>query len=186
MDKVEDNDIIVIPNYIVENNINHLHLNWKLRNTNYGLIISYILPYLKNIFEYKDCSIENNQIDIAHCLCYFLSSEKSSNSSDNLECPKLLEGNLYNKIFDELKNKNIILNKNIDNKLFLAIKNNKLDMVNNEDLSTLRNRLLFFGEIVKNIQHYCFHSKIINLTKLLGKLLTRIWWIYHLSSPLNN
>ena len=41
-----------------------------------------------------------------------------------------------------------------------------------------------FGEKVKNIQHYCFHSKHTSLSKLLGKLLTRIWWIYHLSSPI--
>jgi hypothetical protein len=41
-----------------------------------------------------------------------------------------------------------------------------------------------FGEKIKAIQHYCFHAKITGLSKIIGKLLTRIWWIYHMSSPI--
>ena len=47
-----------------------------------------------------------------------------------------------------------------------------------------------FGNRVKAIQHFYFHNKITNISRLLGKLLTRIWWIYHTSSqlmiPINN
>ena len=73
----------------VDDNLNHLHLNWKLRNSNDGLIISYIIPYLKQAFEHKDYSIELNQVDIAHCLCYFLSTTDSQNEMTLLECLNL-------------------------------------------------------------------------------------------------
>ena len=49
----------------------------------------------------------------------------------------------------------------------------------------LREQLFNFGNVVKHIQHYYFHTKVVGLAKLLGKLLTRIWWIYHLSSPIS-
>ena len=54
----------------------------------------------------------------------------------------------------------------------------------NSDIETdeLRKRLMQFGDTIKNLQHYCYHTKIVGLTKLLGKLLTRIWWIYHNTS----
>ena len=41
-----------------------------------------------------------------------------------------------------------------------------------------------FSEKIRHLQHYFFHSKQVTVTRLLGKLLTRIWWIYHTSSPL--
>ena len=53
-----------------------------------------------------------------------------------------------------------------------------------DELDELRQRLMNFGEKIKAIQHYCFHSKISGLSKIIGKLLTRIWWIYHTSSPI--
>mgnify|MGYP006954752505 CR=1 FL=1 len=50
-------------------------------------------------------------------------------------------------------------------------------------LDKIRQRLIEFGEKIKVIQHYCYHTKIFSLSKIMGKLLTRIWWIYHSSSP---
>ena len=65
------------------------------------------------------------------------------------------------------------------------IKNNKLFKCTTEkEADIIRQHLFDFGNRIKAIQHFCFHNKIINISRLLGKLLTRIWWIYHTSSPL--
>jgi hypothetical protein len=75
--------------------------------------------------------------------------------------------------------------KMIDNRLFKSIQQNLIVKLETYDeLDILRQRLMNFGEKIKVIQHYCFHSKITGLSKILGKLLTRIWWIYHMSSPI--
>ena len=76
---------------------------------------------------------------------------------------------------------------NIDGRVFTSIKNNTLfKCVTEKDTDTVRERLFKFGNRIKTIQHYCFHKKITNISRLLGKLLTRIFWIYHGSSPLMN
>ena len=64
-----------------------------------------------------------------------------------------------------------------------CIKFNKLIYKNDYKL---RDNIINFSEHVKHLQHYFFHKKEIILTRLLGKLLTRIWWIYHTSSPIMN
>ena len=87
----------------------------------------------------------------------------------------------YNNILNELDNLQIETFNNIDKRLFLSIQYNSL--YDKTDYK-LREQLMNFGNIVKDLQHYYYHTKIIGITKLLGKLLTRIWWIYHLSSPI--
>ena len=168
-----------------KDNINHLYMNWKLRNNDDSLLISYLFSYIKRAFENKDHTVEINQINIAHFLCRFISTYPIDTESDIMEDPSILNDAPYNQILNNLENLQIDVPKNVDNKIYLSIQNNlivncKDDIESNE----LRNRIMDFGEKVKNIQHYCFHSKHTSLSKLLGKLLTRIWWIYHLSSPI--
>lgn len=168
---------------IVKDNINHLYMNWKFKNNDESLLTSYLLPYIKRAFEYKDHTLEINQINIAHFLCRFISTYPTYENV--LEDPSILSDAPYNQILNELENLQIEVPDKVDNKLYLSIQNNLLvDCYNEVDTDKLRDRIMEFGEKVKNIQHYCFHSKYIGLTKLLGKLLTRIWWIYHLSSPI--
>ena len=163
--------------------INHLYMNWKFKDHNESLLISYLLPYMKRAFEYKDHTVEINQINIAHFLCRFISI--SPTDTDILESPSILLEAPYNIILSELEDLQIDIPSNIDNKLYLSISKNLLIECYDELLTDiLRDRLMEFGEKVKNIQHYCYHSSYVGLTKLLGKLLTRIWWIYHLSSPI--
>ena len=82
-----------------------------------------------------------------------------------------------------LKELDIIIPENIDSKIYLSILNNNLILNLSEiEINDLRNNLMIFSKYLIDIQHYCFHSKIKGLTKLLAKLLTRIWWIYHNSS----
>ena len=168
----------------IDDNINYLYMNWKLRN--YGeesLLASYLIPSLRRAFEGTDHTLEKNQIDIAHFLCSFISTKETSNPDDALVPLDILTEWPYNQIAEQLDELQIELPKMIDNKLFLSIQHNNIVKSHSEDATDkLRHRLMEFGEKIKNIQHFCFHSKIVGLSKLMGKLLTRIWWIYHSSS----
>ena len=169
----------------INNNINHLHMNWKLRHNNDCIIASFLLPYLKREFEDKDYSQEINQINLAHFLCNFFSIIQTNEISNSLEKYYILNTEPYNQIIDKLKLINIYIPENIDNKLFISIQNNSININTSETfVDKLRTRLIDFGEKIKSIQHYYYHSKITGLSKLFGKLLTRIWWIYHTSSPI--
>ena len=73
----------------------------------------------------------------------------------------------------------------IDSKVYETIVFNKLLTLKTEkETDDLRNDLFKFSEKIRHIRHFFFHTKQVTLARLLGKLLTRIWWIYHTSSPL--
>ena len=169
--------------FAFQNDVNHLHMNWKLRYNNDSILVSYLLPYLRREFENKDHTVESNQVNLAHFLCKFLSIELTHDLDFYLEDPSILNINPYNQIIENLEALEIEIPRNIDNKLFLSIQANKIvQNLSDEKTDHLRQRLIDFGEKIKNIQHYCYHSKINKLSKIMGKLLTRIWWIYHSSS----
>jgi hypothetical protein len=167
-----------------DDNINHLYMNWKLRNYNEeSLLASLLTSYLRKGYENKDPALEKNQIDIAHFLCGFFSTKETDNPDDALILPDIFTKEEYKQLNEQLDDAQIELPKMIDNKLFLSIQHNYIIKSHSEDATDkLRHRLMEFGEKIKNIQHYCFHSKIVGLSRLMGKLLTRIWWIYHSSS----
>lgn len=169
----------------IPDNVNHLHMNWKLRYTEECLMASLLIPYLRRAFEMKNHTQENNQIALAHFLCRFISTSSTKNPDCVLEDPIILSENPYNQIIDQLDNLQIELPKMIDNQLFKSIQFNSVIKLQSEDATDiLRHKLLEFGEKIKNIQNFCFHSNIIGLSRIIGKLLTRIWWIYHTSSPI--
>jgi hypothetical protein len=162
--------------FALNDDINLLHTMWKLRNNKDCIKVAYLFPYIRRFFETKNYKLESNQIDIAYMLCRFLCVKETDDESMKLEI-----NNNYNKIVDELDELQINVSSNIDKSLFESIQYNVL--YNRSD-TKLRKQLMDFGTVVKHIQHYCFHTKIVGLAKLLGKLLTRIWWIYHTSSPI--
>jgi hypothetical protein len=133
----------------------------------------------------KDHTMEVNQLEICHFLCRFISTEETDNMDNIMEDPKILSQSPYDLILDQINDLQLELPKNIDNRLYRSIQLSTLVKdVSEDETDKLRNRLMEFGEKVKVIQHFCFHTKIIGITRLLGKLLTRIWWIYHSSSPI--
>jgi hypothetical protein len=165
--------------------INHLHMNWKLRYTDECVVSSFLITYLRRAFEDKDHTLESNQVALAHFLCRFLSTIPTDTQENTLIDPEILKSHPYNQILDKFEELQIEFPKMIDNKLFKSIQQNlvvKLDSY--DELDELRQRLMIFGDKLKAIQHYCFHSKISGLSKIIGKLLTRIWWVYHTSSPI--
>ena len=70
-----------------------------------------------------------------------------------------------------------------DNSISESIRFNKIIKTTEKETNELRERLLEFAQKIISIQHYFFETKTTNLAKLFAKLLTRIWWIYHTSSP---
>ena len=59
-----------------------------------------------------------------------------------------------------------------------------LDLGSDIENDKLRKRMFEFFDKVKCLGHYLFHDKKGDVVILIGKLLTRIWWIIHDSSPL--
>ncbi len=169
----------------VPDDVNHMYMNWKLRYDEDSLISSLLVPYLNRAFSGKDHVQENNQIELAHFLCRFISTKATLSESLKLEDPELLKSEPYSTIPDILEQCQIDIPAMIDNRMFMSIRQNSIIKSASEDeTDELRHNLLEFGEKIKNIQHYCFHKNIAGLSRILGKLLTRIWWIYHTSSPI--
>ena len=171
--------------FIIKNNINHLFMNWKFRYTNEGIIISYLLPFIKKAFDNKDYNLEIHQINIAQFLSRFISIKKADNKNNILEEIELLKKEPYNNIINTLNTYNLNIINDIDNKIFKSIQNNCLILSDSEDENNeLRTRLFEFGKKIQIIQHYFYYEKIVSLAKIISKLLTRIWWIFHSSSPI--
>lgn len=177
-------------NFAISDDINQLHMMWILRSSsddvNEPVIASFIIPYLKKGFEGLDPNNVNNQVLVAHFLSHFINKYQTDKSEYVLpQCP-LFEQPSFLKIYDFLEELQLNSNTdNIDGRVWYSIKENKIIKCSVEkEADEIRNRVFEFGNKVKAIQHYCFHSKFTNLSKLLGKLLTRIWWIYHMSSPI--
>jgi len=168
-----------------EKDKNLIQLMWMFRYSNECIIINILLPYLKKYFDNVNPNEENKQIEIAYFLSKFInikldSQDNCPERTDNL-IPELLSSKInYEVIYEELKNKNIDIERYVNGQVWISIRNNCLVDIKND---ILRQELFDFSTKVKAIQHYCYHTKQVNLTKLLGKLLTRIWWIYHSSSP---
>lgn len=164
----------------IEKDKNLIQLMWMFRYSDECIIVTYLLPHLKKYFEICNPTEESKQIEIAYFLSKFINIKIASSSDDVI--PELKSSKInYEPIYDELNNLNINCNTFIDGKIWLSIRNNSLVEMNND---ILRQELFDFSTKLKAIQHYCYHTKQVNLTKLLGKLLTRIWWIYHSSSPI--
>ena len=170
---------------MIPDNINHLHMNWKLRYSDESLLASLLMPYLRLAFESKDHTQENNQINLAHFICRFISTKSTKNPEHSLSDPAILSDYPYNQLLTQISDLQIDIPQMIDNRLFVSIRQNSIVRLQSEDATDeLRHRLMDLSEKIKYIQHFCFHSKIIGLSRILGKLLTRIWWIYHTSSPI--
>jgi len=163
----------------INNNELLLHMNWKLRTDDDFIIITILIPYLNKAFNNKQPHEINNQIEIAHFILYFINCIENNNNI--LTKPSILLEFPYNNIENELKSNNIILPNNRDNTIFICIQNNNINKnLSLDKINEIKYNLKKVGNKIKIIQHYCFHNKkMLGLTKLLAKLLTRIWWINH-------
>ena len=170
--------------FALNDDINHLHMNWRFRSSEDSVLVSFLIPYFRRAFEGKDHTKEQTQILLAHFLLRFISTKPATKEEDILVDPAILSESPYDMIIPMLEELQISVPAKVDNKIFLSIQMNSIITTSTKQTDVLRQRLVDFGEKIKHIQHYCYHSKIICLSKIMGKLLTRIWWIYHTSSPI--
>ena len=84
------------------------------------------------------------------------------------------------KDINAVKAEAINLVKDFKPRIWLSIRNNLLIDINNDEL---RQSLFNYNIKLRALQHYFYYKNNITVAKLLAKLLTRIWWIYHSSSP---
>jgi hypothetical protein len=175
-------------NFAISSDKNHLHMMWKLRNTpnsDEPIIISFLIPYIKRGFEGLSPVLEANQVFIAHFLSHFINISTTDNQEHILPECSIFEQESFKSIYNILEELQLDIPKNIDGLVFKSIKDNKLVKMKSESsYDKLRHRLMTFGNIIMEIQHFCFHNKFTNLARLIAKLLTRIFWIYHDSSPI--
>ena len=165
--------------------INHDYMIWRLRHDMDSITVPMFIPEFKKLFSTVDPNREKDQINAALFLSHFINLKPAN--SDRHVLPECSFTRI--ELIDELKNYadnlGIEIPSKVDSKVYETITANKLIESQSEaEIDVLRNHLFRFSEKVRHIQHYFFHTNQITVCRLLGKLLTRIWWIYHTSSPL--
>ena len=170
--------------FAINDNISFKHMMWRFRQSDDCYRIAFLLSFIRKIYKHSDAKIEKNQIEVSKFLSNYIEITETNNLNHKLEpTEKAIKLNIKEHL-ETLGLEVLSEDKYIDSRVYESIRMNKLyDTENRKEKSHLRERLLNFGEKVRNIQHYFFHCEETNITKLLGKLLTRIWWIYHSSSP---
>ena len=169
--------------FIESDDINFNHMLWKFRNSDNCFRVPIFIKYIRKF--YRNCNPTNQatQIECAKLLSLFLNTIEV-NEDFKYKLPMYEKFDDVN-IFEVLESYALDIPNNIDGRVYLSIQQNKLFMVDDKiEYNNIRNNLLKFGNNIKVIQHYFFHIKEVIITRLLGKLLTRILWIYLSSSSL--
>lgn len=172
--------------FVINGDNNHDIMVWKLRKDIDCITIPMLIPEFKKCFDTLNPTVKKFQVEAALFLSHFIHIKECDNKESYvLPGSSYLDKGLASNLKSYATNLGIDIPENIDSKVYTCIDRNKLlDLGNEHDNDLLRDRLFEFSEKVRHIQHYFFHSNFISVTRLLGKLLTRIWWIYHMSSPL--
>ena len=143
---------------------------------------SICLPYIIRILERKFANVNHTlakeQVRIAYFLAHFIEQVSTTDTTQMIkidtDCLSLMN-NLIQKGVP-------ISNQNLDDKVIKSIERNGIvDTGNDFDKYQLSQRIWHFGENIRILQNYCFFAKK-PLVRLLGKLFTRIWWIYNSST----
>jgi hypothetical protein len=170
------------------NNMNKefLHMCWKLRNSEDCFRVPFILSYIRKIF--VNCNPTNltTQIEFTQFILQFIEIHEATDDIYIMTIPDFCkqffskEHNIHSYL-DDLE---LGVPKKIDSRVYCCIQLNSIIPTKSSiEKSNIRERLFKVGEIICIMQNYFFHLKEINISRLLAKLLTRIWWIYHVSSP---
>ena len=176
--------------FAYSDDINFIHMCWRLRHSPDCFSVPFLLKHIRKIFHNCNPSNENTQVEFTHLLLNFIDIyplEIDDKDIDNthilLPSASALKYNIHAE-YDEYFSDNFKLPVNIDSRVYESIQRNSIiDTRTTKDKSIIRMRLYNFAEKVKIIQHYFFHSKDINIARVLSKLHTRLYWIYHMSSP---
>lgn len=172
--------------FAINDDKNFNHMIWRLRENQDSFRVALIIPYLEKAFRQSNPNNEMEQINLARFMLSFLMVIEVDENDDYVIPPfKLFESAPYNQIKVRLSKLQLDVPDIVDGRLMRSIQMNKLLTLTTEpETHQLRDKLMQFSDMLMAIQHYFFHSQKIQITRLFGKLLTRIWWIYHMSSPI--
>ena len=176
-------------------NTHLLYLMWQFRQTDECIMLPLILQHLESGFARARSTDEGDQVSVAHYLLHFIEIEESNGNPLPLHPLMLKEHeNFYNSMKDDEEGYAFDISDDIDGSLYYCIRENRCIPTNNIlEKHNLRERLSRFIYKLRAIQHYYYHMSFedtplkgrhINICKLLGKLFTRLKWIYHMSSML--
>tara|TARA_B110000879_G_C11179023_1_gene517419 strand:+ start:967 stop:4071 length:3105 start_codon:yes stop_codon:yes gene_type:complete len=178
-------------------NTHLLYLMWQFRQTDECIMLPLILQHLESGFARARSTNEGDQISAAHYLLHFIEIEESESESNKLPSHPLMltkYNTFYNSMKDDEEGYAFDISDNIDGNLYYSIRENRIIPTSNiMEKHKLRERLDRFIYKLRAIQHYYYHmsfektilkSRYMNICKLLGKLFTRLKWIYHMSSKL--
>lgn len=187
-------------NYCISEDEHINHMLWRFRDSYDCFRLPYIIPFIQKKFCNCKVSDVNDQIAIGKFYSRFIEVREPINDKDVL-CVE--ENSDEDKILTFFEKVDLGLPKKIDSKIFKAIEQCRIEISNLDELEKERERLYIFSLKLKYIQHYFYYIgerdheneeiSIKNTGKmnkkiasLMAKLLTRIWWIYHQSSPIIN
>lgn len=162
-------------------NISFNHMLWRFRHTADVFRVAFLLTFIRKIYKGCNPKNENTQIEFAKFMSNYIDIIEAE-SDNHILAPS--EAASKYPIRSHMEKLGLEIPDKIDSRIFESIQRNRIiDTINRHEKSILRERIFNFGEKIKNIQHYFFHCNEIEIACLLSKLITRIWWIYHTSSP---
>ena len=169
--------------FVNSSDANFNHMLWRFRNSDICFKIPVLLQHIRKVFRSCNPTNESTQIEFAKIMALIIDPiETEEDSPHKLSKVCSIPQDEILGIFSEIQ---LIIPQNIDSLVYESIRLNSLFPLEDYKLkSKLRERLLEFGQKVRIVQHYFHLSREINITRLVGKLLTRILWIYLTSSPL--
>jgi hypothetical protein len=168
--------------FVNSDDSNFNHMLWKFRNNDTCFRVPILIQYIKKFFKNCNPTNEATQIECSKLLSFFLNiKEIDEDCNYNLQPYDKFDINIH----EYLESLALDIPINIDGRIYYSIQKNKLYSCDtNEETNKLRETLMEFGNQTRIVQHYFFHCNEISITRLLGKLLTRILWIYLSSSPI--
>ena len=165
--------------FAMNDNKHFLHMVWRLRHSEDCFRVPFLISFIRKIFCNANPSNENTQIELSKFLLHYIDIVEAKDSSVLTPSESSKQYNIF-KHFEQL---GLDVPNTIDSRLYESIQRNSLIELTTKEKSIIRERLFKFGEKIRTIQHYFHHMNEFVLARLFSKLLTRIWWIYHMSSP---
>ncbi len=179
-DSIEEN-LLNGWNFADSKNKHFIHMCWSLRHSEDCIRVPFLLGFIRKIFCNSNPSNEKTQVEFSKFLLQFIDCHQATDDIHVLspvECSK--QYNIHEH-FDKL---DLSVPSRVDSRVFESIQQNSMSSsYSTKEKSVIRYRLFKFGMKIETIQHYFFFSEEVVLARLLSKMLTRIWWIYHMSSP---
>lgn len=157
------------------------HMMWCFRHSEKGFRVAFILNEIRKT--YKNCNPknENTQIEFARLIQYYVVAKEAGPIDRYLMTPIQSANPMLRDNFETL---GLDIPERIDGRVYEIIRQNSfIAIANSTEKQQLRDEIFDFGMMLQNIQHYFYNSKDIIIAKLIAKLMTRVWWNYHLSSP---